>query len=337
MGDVDQTFVIKYKYDKMLTDLLHLQYVRRDKKIELGGIMTKYIRILILLVVFMLLSSFSFAVTKDDVTSANDKINAEMEQDKLVIDFLRDESCNDFRITFDYGGVNELYGINFIEYINIGGSCLEEESLKSFAETDWVGPYMVREENDSIQNKYFTGGWHSNPKDKSKTAKTESVRFIIDEKEVSKGKYIVTDHVEIYVTNLVEGYNSSGFILKEHIRYKITNDEINVSVSIEALSDISIQKYYGLQSYNKLWQGEVDYIKLNDHIRTIHLESKDGTRTLDIIMMGSNLGTFEYKDIELDSAFTEVYGKSYFNLVNGKELHIEKGEHVFWNGLYRIN
>lgn len=299
--------------------------------------MRRVLSLSLLLIAIVCCFNFSYSDDVDGVKKEGNRVNIELIQEKLVVEFMNNENQNDYMVTFDYGGVNEIYGIDYIEYCNIVGSCLKEEFLETYAETDWLGPYVVSEVNSEMTNKFFTGGWHQNPKDKSSTAKTESIKFFIADKIVSDGRYEAIDTLEIHVTNLVKGHNSSDYILKENIIYSIKNNEINISVTIEALVDICINKYYGLQTYNKLWQGDMNYIKLNDNIRTIHLESKDGSRSMDAIMLGSNLGTFEYKSESLDSAFSEDYGKSYFNLINGKLLKLGKGEHVLWKGLYRIN
>lgn len=46
------------------------------------------------------------------------------------------------------------------------------------------------------------------------------------------------------------------------------------------------------------------------------------------------LGNFDYLKKGQSYAFTASYGKSYFNLVNGKEMDLKSGESCSWSGGY---
>jgi hypothetical protein len=52
---------------------------------------------------------------------------------------------------------------------------------------------------------------------------------------------------------------------------------------------------------------------------------------------GFGLGNFENLSDDLPTIFTQNYGKTYFNLVNGIDKIIEKGDSIKWRGSYEFN
>ena len=73
----------------------------------------------------------------------------------------------------------------------------------------------------------------------------------------------------------------------------------------------------------------------NDGVNSIILIDKSNQHRLKLVLnTGEGIGTSEYLGDGLPKAFSASYRKSYFNLVNGKELIMKKGETVFWKGSY---
>lgn len=209
--------------------------------------------------------------------------------------------------------------------------------------TDWIGPYMVRKGLEPTDVKpEFTGGWHAIKDYEVMTAKTISYRL---------------DKSGLTVINRIMGYNTveeKEYILEEEVTYTMTNGRLAVEARTKALTDCTIERYYGLQSQNSLHMGQVvyndseekvyrvdessfskPYTGVEDKAYTVY--SEDGKHRLDVDLdEGYGLGTGEYVAENQAYAFTLSYKKSYFNLVHSKELSMKKGEVIKWRGEYRL-
>lgn len=127
---------------------------------------------------------------------------------------------------------------------------------------------------------------------------------------------------------------------------------MEVDVTIEALEDAVIQRYYGLQSQNFSIFDQVSYLagqqvintapikadsncKTNEGVNTILLTGSKTPHQLRMVLnISEGLGIPGNLGDSKPKAFSASYGKSYFNLVNGKDLSLKKGEQVFWKGSY---
>lgn len=264
-------------------------------------------------------------------------------------------------ISFFPGGVNHLFGIGKVSYYASRTDYLQGKTLVEFSScTDWVGPYFVcsaSSVNAGISQK-FTGGWHGSNGDGTglPTASTSKARFIIDRKEISGNFEQNCNQVDLFITNLIHGYDypeTNTSLLKENVHYSIKPDgKIDVEVKIEALEDAVIQRYYGLQCQHFSVFDRVHYLAgqqtvntegvnmdsrclTNNGINTILLKSADNRHQLRLTLdITRGLGTFENLENGKPKAFSASYGKSYFNLINGKNLIIKKGHEVFWKGSY---
>ncbi len=266
-------------------------------------------------------------------------------------------------IDFKSGGVNSIFGISKISIKGTGRNSKDkvlknnEKELKNNEKvlmnstTDWIGPYMVKSNSDGNSNKAaFTGGWHGFNGDGTgaPTAKTISVSVLADDKKVEKNKTILCDKVRITVVNLVQGYNTKSSdgkgrpVLKETVYYNIEGNKIDVETGIEALESITIEKYYGLQTQNSSWRDTVTYgdgKAINGYINSTgqkisqYTLKGNGNVLTAWIDNEYELGKGEYVKGQA-SAFTAAYGKSYFNLINGVNVHLEKGSVVNWKGGY---
>lgn len=258
------------------------------------------------------------------------------------------------------GGINKIYGIQSVNfYNNLFYQMLNIEDNGLIAGSDFVGPYILREITTATsESGLFTGGWHGSNGDATgiPTAKCTNVTIKTDDIKTDKMGYYICKKLEIKVKNLITSYNSDGqFVMVENVTYSILPDSsMDIVVESRALENIEIVKYYGMQliipsRFNTITYLEAghmlnsfNYIKgryndsptytdeivVEDTIRKHRLSAK--------INVESGLGSFAYKDNSQPYAFTTDYGKSYFNLINGNSLLLNKGDSVSWAGTYKF-
>ena len=262
------------------------------------------------------------------------------------------------QISFYPCGVNQLFGIAKVSYYSTLNDHYQDRASGSYnSNTDWIGPYHVcsaASVESGIVRK-FTGGWHGGNGDGTgtPTASTTEVIMAVDGEHISGNFERNCNQVDLFVTNLIQGYDFSltnKTLLKEIVHYSIkTNRQIDVQVTIQALEDLVIQRYYGLQSQNFALFDSVYYLagehtingdminansscRSNDGINTIVLTDNEKQHQLKLILNieeGLGIGNL---GVGIPRAFSASYRKSYFNLVNGIDLSLKKGEKVFWKG-----
>lgn len=278
----------------------------------------------------------------------------------LHIDYFNKEK--NMQISFYPCGVNQLFGIAKVSYYSTLGDHLQKHPSGEFPSgTDWVGPYYVCGASSAQSGlaKKFTGGWHGSNGDGTgnPTAQTTEVSFTIDGETLNGNFERNCQKVEISVCNLIHGYDFSltnKNLIKETVHYTIRdNRQIDVEVKIEALEDLLIQRYYGLQSQNFAIFDSVKYqagptiinaaavnvnsnCKSNGGLNTIRLTDNQNVHQLTLVLSTQEgLGaTSNYLGAGIPRAFSANYRKSYFNLVNGQDLVLNKGEQVYWKGSY---
>jgi len=269
----------------------------------------------------------------------------------------------DMHLVIGKCGINELIGIKAV-YLDTNYTdeiipwCTKHAISFITAYTDWVGPYMVKAmEYDDGGKPDFTGGWHGNKVDgkEEPTASTENFTVTIDNEELSDNKVYYCNHVQIKVTNYIQAYNTKDIklnVLKEEVKYDITPNKVKVEVVATAMEKVMLQKYYGLQVQN----GEFERIEYSNGItakrkeysdsgpcnknniaNSFKLISKDNTYKMVVTLDTSfGLGNFEYLSDDKPTIFTRDYCKTYFNLVNGIDKIIEKGDSIKWRGSYEF-
>lgn len=271
------------------------------------------------------------------------------ESDNIMIGFKYGEA-HKFFICFEPNEVNHIMGISRFymipNEININKLSNMEDYAIYIAATDWIGPYTVRKAaiNKSSEAR-FTGGWHGNQADGTGDPTARMIDYHIQQKP---------SNVKLIVKNNIQGYNTTinkEEILQEIVTYDIKANKIEISVEIEALEDLIMEKYYGLQTQNTIYNGELIYNGIGEKLNpyetsqslpysssmksSLSLRSKEDDHMLQVILDNSyGLGKAEYVSKDKPYAFTLEYGKSYFNLVNGIELNMKKGEKVSWKGTY---
>ncbi|NLL05516.1 MAG: hypothetical protein GX270_06970 [Clostridiaceae bacterium] len=270
----------------------------------------------------------------------------------------------DMHLVIGKCGVNKLISIkaiylnsNYTDNVMPWGTKRATNFMTSC--TDWIGPYTVKSlECDDGGEPSFTGGWHGDSVDGKEipTANTENFSIRIGNEELSDKKVYYCDGVQISVTNYIQAYNTKKIkrnVLKEEVKYDITPNEVKVEVTSTALEKVLLQRYYGLQAQN----GEFESIEYGngvlaqcreysdsgtykkDNIAScFKLFSKKGVSSMVVSLdTGFGLGNFENLSDDLPTIFTQNYGKTYFNLVNGIDKIIEKGDSIKWRGSYEFN
>jgi len=261
-----------------------------------------------------------------------------------------------------YGcGVNQLFAIAKVSYYATLANHYQKHASDEFTScTDWVGPYYVCSASSAQSGliKKFTGGWHGSNGDGTgaPTAQTTSVSLAVDGVTSTGNFERDCEQVDLYVSNLIQGYDYSLVnknLIKENVHYSIkSNRQIDVEVKIEALEDLIIQRYYGLQSQNFAIFDSVKYMagqnvinsvpininsncKSNEQLNTILLTDNQKIHQLKLVLnITEGLGAANKLGAGIPKAFSSNYRKSYFNLVNGQDLILNKGEEVFWKGSY---
>ena len=257
-----------------------------------------------------------------------------------------------YTFDFDFIGINKIYAIDKIVLIE------DNQDSPSFMKacTDWIGPYILESNvSNNEMSPNFTGGWHGSNGDSTGNITGATIELIVfvDGQKITDNFFGKGKEIIIRVTNEINGYNTSYPVINEIVTYKISDNRIDVAVVIKALENCTISRYYGLQSQNNLWDKSITYI-CDDQIKTFSsfdksegyrfktcinkyiLESLKKGLKLEVGLNNSGLGDFEFLGVDQATIFTTEAGKSYFNLVNGKELVLLEGQSVSWSGYYHF-
>lgn len=192
--------------------------------------------------------------------------------------------------------------------------------------------------------------------------------------EEDSNEIITTNEAVIIIENLIDAYNTvdlvSGYdgnsraVLKETQVLTLTDGKISVNTKVEALEDVTIKTMYGLAMNINVDDGNtfIKYIGTDDESEKplaiggeeVYLNDS-GTKnekyrcskvsvinksTGDVLEMfldnSVGLGNFEYITDTVPMAFSTNYKKVYYNLVNGKNLVLKKGEYINFYGGWNI-
>jgi hypothetical protein len=232
--------------------------------------------------------------------------------------------------------------------------------------SDFVGPITVKslkEKNSESIVPFFTGGYHIYTEDGRKYLTAKNIGYTVKSGEniISDNEIAPVKEVEIKVVNAIQGYNTvNAFsdgrsVLKEEVTYRITGNKIYVHNKITSLEDAEISLYYGLQTIDKPWNEEIRYFNGDKILISSGLvRSSSGWKKIDplvnkfqirrgsdiaVVEMDNSfgLGKREYVEYNKPLAFKESYGKSYFNLINGRNLVLRKGQSVEFRGSYTFS
>ena len=273
-------------------------------------------------------------------------------------------------IEFRKDGVNNIMGIGRFYLVENQSKLVNTTFIKKptpfkVTYTDWISPYILRANEKKGTNSIptFTGGWHGYNGDGtgSPTARTKSYAVFVDGRKVYDKGVIVGKEVVIEVINYIQAYNTKNIdgtgreVMKETIQYILTEGNVEVLCEIEALEEIVIERYYGIQSDNIGWDGTLIYgeelvvykgkedskyfsKEFQQLIDSYKLVSKDGKHKL-IAWMDRTIGLGGYKNLSegKPTIFTLDYGKTYFNLINGVPKKVKQREILNWRGGYKFS
>ena len=171
---------------------------------------------------------------------------------------------------------------------------------------------------------------------KIKTAKTISYEVWTNEGILQDRIPQKCNTVFIKVINLIQAYNTVDIknnreVIQEEYILSIKNGKVDVSLTISALEDIIIERYYGLQTVNAAWGNSIHYVNgIHKSRVNIYRSSNNSGEKKDFPLVNRfvlkdkenyhqliawidneyGLGTFKYVTDNQPLTFTESYGKS---------------------------
>lgn len=278
-------------------------------------------------------------------------------------------SSEDMRILFKPCGQSKLPQINNIYKLSNSNKYPSSDfsnlgTIFQNATSDWVGPYIVRSSNDDggkPDSWEFTGGWHGYNGDQTgeKTASNKSFKYYIDNKEILDGEVKAGNKLKIVVVNNIQSSGTKKVdgtgreVLEETVVYIITQNSINVEVQIKALEQIKITKYYGLQTVNNSYNGQLLYnddsmkkwtdcnnVKIDGGVKA---ESDCGEFKLknnnDLLIgwidKNYGLGKRKYVNDDKPVVWSADYNKTYMVLIDGN-CDLQTDEVLYWRGGYKF-
>ena len=258
-------------------------------------------------------------------------------------------------------GANGLVQVNRLTYVpnaTEGVADTDAGGPTYHSYTDWIGPYWITAANDGNANSGFTGGWHGYDGGfgGSPTARTSKVSTYVDSQfQLGDCRNVVCEDVKVMVENYLQAGNTKQEdgtgreVLRETVTYHFHADTLSVAVTAEALEDLTIDNYYGLQgcfdgtvrmfTEDSVYTFRTDgYRGAMSRVYAAECTRDDGHRVL-CLLDDEGLGTqdrYNVCTVDLDRqyCFTSPQGKIYFRLVGEAGLPLAKGETVHWSGAY---
>ena len=273
-------------------------------------------------------------------------------------------------------GTPQLCGNEFFLNTNSLPSIDFDSSGDAFniGKTDFIGPIICEASNNADTDVntdgslHFTGGMHDitdtigNGKP---TATNISMRTYIDGVLYDEDSNIITraNHIRIQVQNKIMASNTvkadgnGRYVISEIVTYEIGTDmKLNVKVTLEAIEDVKIYKYYGMQGNflgyktNYEW-AQINYLNNNDilYYATLGTESTNlqnakcneiivddrKLNTVSMYIKPVGLGTF-FLNTEDRCALATKWSKVYYNLIRKENEPFLFYNHkcLFWEGVY---
>ncbi|WP_144488112.1 hypothetical protein [Bacillus sp. ABP14] len=165
-------------------------------------------------------------------------------------------------IDFDELGINKIFHprrIYSLDKVNGGlNPSFAGATLIKSINTDWISPYGLAAINNPLNlNSFTVGGNHgTNSSSGFATARNISVSMYADNQLISDGQAIYAkEKVVIDVLNYIAAPNVIDLTtgekrdsVAEYVTYTITPKNINVSVTLEALEEVDLKYYLGIQA-----------------------------------------------------------------------------------------
>ena len=291
----------------------------------------------------------------DNIGNTLPNFYIDYKSDKELSVIRKYDSTRDLAVVLKNCGVNDLVQIYSYGYIDNADDFVKSGSPTNpiISRSDWVGPYVCKANSRAGSYNGFTGGFHGYNGDATgaRTASTENVIVLIDNKVKSSGGYYAND-IKVIVTNLIQAGNTktedgNGIdVLREVVTYHFTGNKINVSVEAIALESVSISTYYGMQvnSFNSTIKYVSDSVEVGD----FNINNKTINNNLKYIVCSNSNN--EYIKAQLDNvglgmkknsdtskyAFTSGT-KAYYSLIStNNPLTLEEGQRMLWSGYYQF-
>ncbi len=297
--------------------------------------------------------------SKGDVDSYNSVVEFVSAENRASI-YGKYGSIQDLKISFKKFSVNQLFALHGIyrkAASAINPAKFSGGTTISAADTDWIGPYIMRAVNNGDgSSKQYTGGAHSsdnNATTGNPTAVTESYEVYVDGAKLSADGDYTGNVVDIYVRNKIMAYNTrtvGRYVLMELVHYKIIGSVIHVNVDIIPLEDIVIEEYYGQQAVSLYYEsvlypqgqhaaGQLTNTandsgpKLSYFVDTFILSK--GTEKLIVEHDNTkNLGRRRFVPLDAPCAFNRSYAKAYMQLAFNNTTVSPANDLLQWSGKY---
>lgn len=302
------------------------------------------------------------AIEKILTNSAAHKMKCKLTGSDLMIK-KKYNSTSDIVIEFDHVGGNNLFNFKSIFLIPNTDSIPNDDFDRSHAidtwnasVSDWIGPYKVAAVNnidgDNPASNYFTGGNHRTTNTSvggGVTATEIALTFAADKMPISDDIITGCDEVIIKWTNLVQAFNTSKAdgsgrgVLTETWTFTINEDIIKVHNNIEALEEVTLITYYGLQATasgmsfryygganREVYAASDSIVSGNNTCRIVNIFNTNFNMEMSIDPIGLGLLTNN-----AGSSFTNSSSKLYVYLVN--QMHpvsMAANEHYDVEGSY---
>ncbi|WP_144561584.1 hypothetical protein [Bacillus mycoides] len=280
-------------------------------------------------------------------------------------------NTQDAILDFDKLGINEITHLRALYMQNNSSGYLDdlfsELGLQTTLTTDWVSPYGILAVNNTLNNGGYTvGGNHGTDGGGGfATARHIETKLFCGGKEVQDGEIVSSDKIIIQATHHISASNvintttgEKRDCLKEIVTYTITRNHIKVSCYLEALEDLKITRYAGLQATQSIWDKYLYFME--DTIQVIHdLAADDLAKNSGLsptshadrfvlkknghVLMGyidNNLGVGEKYVAEGQALIylTEgAFGKVYKHTIRGTEVTLKTGESLYYVGGYILS
>ena len=270
----------------------------------------------------------------------------------------------DMCIQMNKKGVNNIF--DFSNIYKIANSEAETSNKLELANqfytnsTDWLGPYTVKAINningDNTESHFFTGGNHGynnfgDISGNTATGRTSEITFFVEGRKVTNFEGYV-EYIDIYWTNYIQAYNTTKSngggreVLKENYHLHFNGNKIEIDNTIEALEDVLIEKYYGIQCQRTNWNEKLYYhssknkkwndgtIASNSQSTTCDLIThKKSNDYLDIYFSSIGVGNKEFiSDLTYNAMASDT--KTYF--YNLKNANLLTGDVISYKGHYRF-
>lgn len=292
------------------------------------------------------------------------KIYVEVAQDKSVSVSYKIASDKDMRVVLKKRGPNAIF--DFAKWYlapNPNRTVLTEigeQYLVLSAETDTFSPYVVRAtsniDGDMPRSGDFTGGNHSYFNvgyGGSPTGRTADIEIYVDGVSVNGVYQGYATTVDIIVKNRIQANNTKKAdgggreVLEETNSLRFDGIKWKSRINVTALEDIDIRRYYGLQLGVYNLGDTVTYY--DEKTVSYPLNQKTWSRTKNCRKFAISGGILcveaaqnwqdenaIFKNSENFSAFSQRYGKIYFNVIHTNEKNIlTAGDSFEINGYYR--